>query len=259
MVQYRHGGIPLILQRPNLPNLLQTQEELNRFAPPELQMDLTDFVSYYQLCQAAVNEVGTKLENLDADYQLHNAHNPIHHMEARMKDVRSLFRKVKAHDLPLTFASIHDHIYDIGGIRVICNYQADVYTVAENLLAQSDITLIRQKDSIKTPKASGYRSLHLVVSVPVFQAKGVKNTPVEIQLRTVGMDTWASLEHKLRYKTDVDADTVAHYAAQLHQYADEMDHMELGMQAIFHALSDQNSGLPSCQHTKHSNCRQKSL
>lgn len=91
---------------------------------------------------------------------------------------------------------------------------------------------------IKTPKASGYRSLHLVVSVPVFQAKGVQDTPVEIQLRTVGMDTWASLERQLRYKTDVDADIVAHYAAQLQQYADEMDHMELGMQHIFHALSD---------------------
>ncbi|WP_461215506.1 GTP pyrophosphokinase [Lacticaseibacillus sp. GG6-2] len=228
----------MILQRPNLPNVNRVSEELSQVAPPELLTDMNAFADYYQLCQAAVNEVGTKLENLDADYQMHNAHNPIHHMEERMKDVRSLLRKVKKHHLPPTFASVRDHIFDIGGIRVITNYRDDVYTVADNLLAQSDITLIRSKDYIKDPKPSGYRSLHLVVNVPVFQASGVKDAPVEIQLRTVGMDTWASLEHKLRYKTNVARDKVNQYAEQLHHYADDLDHIESGMQQIFHNLED---------------------
>ncbi|MFD1483762.1 GTP pyrophosphokinase family protein [Lacticaseibacillus baoqingensis] len=230
----------MILERTNLPNLTQIQTDFGQFAPPELRTDLSKFISYYQLCQSAVNEVGTKLENLDSDYQIHNAHNPIHHMEARLKDVRSLLHKLEKKGLPLQFSSVQQNIYDIGGIRVITNYQDDVYTVADNLLAQSDITLLRQKDYIKAPKPSGYRSLHLVVSVPVFQASGVKDAPVEIQIRTVGMDMWASLEHKLRYKTNVPADRVARYAQQLQGYADDLDKIESNMQAIFHDLEDES-------------------
>ena len=138
---------------------------------------------------------------------------------------------------------MYNHIFDLGGIRVVTNYLNDVYTVANNLIAQSDVELLKRKDYIKHPKPSGYRSLHLVVTVPVFQASGVKIAPVEVQIRTVGMDMWASLEHKLRYKTSVSTEQVAHYGKQLHDYADELTDIEENMQAIFYQL-DGKMALP---------------
>ncbi|MFD1419308.1 GTP pyrophosphokinase [Companilactobacillus keshanensis] len=227
----------MILERENMINVNQIKKELGEvFNGDEYIEDFSALVSYYQLCRAAVGEFGTKLENLDADYQVRHDHNPIHHIEVRMKDVGSLFGKLKRKELPRRFESIPDHIFDIGGLRVVTNYLDDVYTVADNLLAQDDVKLIKRKDYIKDPKPSGYRSLHLVVSVPVFQADSVQVTPVEIQIRTIGMDMWGSLEHKLRYKTDAPADKVTKYSEELQGYADEINNIESNMQNIFHDI-----------------------
>lgn len=227
----------MILQRENLPNITNMTGEMRLLLGQENMQEITALANYYQLCRGGVNEVGTKLENLDADYQLQHDHNPIHHIEQRMKDIRSLLHKLRDKGYPMSFASIRDHIYDIGGLRVVTNYVDDVYTIAENLLEQDDVTLIEEKDYIKNPKPSGYRSLHLVVSVPVFQSEGVADAPVEIQLRTVGMDMWASLEHKLRYKTKVPQQEVDQYAAQLVGYANDLAEIENNMQRIFKALN----------------------
>lgn len=227
----------MILERENMINVNQIKKELGEvFLGNEDVDDFSALVSYYQLCRAAVGEFGTKLENLDSDYQVRHDHNPIHHIEVRMKDVGSLLGKLRRKELPVRFSSIPDHIYDIGGLRVITNYLDDVYTVADNLLAQDDVKLIKRKDYIKNPKPSGYRSLHLVVTVPVFQADSVQVTPVEIQIRTVGMDMWGSLEHKLRYKTEAPADKVEKYSKELQGYADEINSIESNMQNIFHKL-----------------------
>ena len=126
-------------------------------------------------------------------------YNPIHHMECRLKSPRSLFEKLERKGLEIEIASIYQ-ITDMAGIRVICNYIDDVYAVASLLLKQDDIKLIRRRDYIKEPKESGYRSLHLVVEIPVFLSDKTEMVPVEIQLRTIAMDTWASLEHELKYK-----------------------------------------------------------
>ena len=228
----------MILERSNMFNNEGINKELTRVIGSEHVQEFSNLVRYYRLCQSAVNEIGTKLENLDCEYRGEYDHNPIHHMEQRMKTITSLFNKAEKKHLDRDIESIKQNIFDIGGIRVVTNYISDVYTIQKNLLSQSDITLIKTKDYIKNPKPSGYRSVHLVVSVPVFLSTGPVNTPVEIQIRTVGMDMWASLEHKLRYKTNVADEKVEHFENQLVEDANEIFKIESNMQNIYRELSD---------------------
>ena len=149
--------------------------------------------------QAAIKEISTKLEVLDNEYSVRYDYNPIHHMQCRIKSIDSIMEKIERKGWPKEIESVY-RITDFAGVRVICNYMDDIYTVENNLLRQDDIKLIRRKDYIKNPKESGYRSLHLVVEVPIFLSDKTYNMPVEIQIRTIAMDTWASLEHELKYK-----------------------------------------------------------
>lgn len=229
----------MILEKQNFLNIKKIKNELSLFIGPENAEDLSKLASVYQLCHAGSNEVGTKLDNLDSEFSMKHDHNPIHHMESRMKAPQSLFNKLDRRGFSLTLKNVEEHIYDIGGIRVITNYIDDVYRIEELLLNQSDVTLIERKDYIKKPKDSGYRSLHLVISVPVFQSDGVFDVPVEVQIRTVGMDMWASLEHKLRYKSDMDPKLVDQHAKELQDYASELNTIEENMQVIFHDLQHQ--------------------
>lgn len=164
-----------------------------------LMEEFQDFVLLRNTYHAAIREVSTKLEILDDEFQVRYDYNPIHHMECRLKSPQSLFEKLDRKGLDIRLDSIYQ-ITDIAGIRVICNYMDDVYAVASLLLQQDDIKLLRRSDYIKNPKESGYRSLHLVVQIPVFLSDRTEMVPVEIQFRTIAMDTWASLEHELKYK-----------------------------------------------------------
>ena len=163
---------------------------------------LQEFMALQQLCDAGIKEVRTKLEILDDEFKIKHDHNPIHHMEYRLKSVNSILGKLEKRGLEVSLDSIVTNLTDIAGVRVICNYVSDVYKIADLLIKQSDIKLIAKKDYIKHPKENGYRSLHLVVEVPIFLAEKVQPTTVEIQIRTIAMDFWASLEHHLRYKAD---------------------------------------------------------
>lgn len=222
----------MILERSNVINLKKLQSQLGGLKNRPQIEELSKMIKMYQLYQAGQKEISTKLENLDSEFQVNYDYNPIHHMESRMKEMQSLLQKAERKGYDLTADSIKENIYDIAGIRVITNYRDDIYNLEKLLTKQTDVTLLRRKDYIKHPKASGYRSLHLVVKVPVFQASGPVDVPVEIQIRTVGMDMWASLEHKLRYKTDVNAAMVDKYGDQLKGYADELESIERGMQDI---------------------------
>lgn len=164
-----------------------------------LMDEFQDYVLLRNTYHAAIREVSTKLEILDDEFQVRYDYNPIHHMECRLKSPQSLFEKLERKGLDIRLESFYK-ITDIAGIRVICNYIDDVYAVASLLLQQDDIKLLRRSDYIKNPKESGYRSLHLVVQIPVFLSDRTEMVPVEIQLRTIAMDTWASLEHELKYK-----------------------------------------------------------
>lgn len=164
-----------------------------------MMAEYQEFILMRNTYHSAIREVSTKLEILDDEFHVRYDYNPIHHMECRMKSPQSLFEKLDRKGLDTSMDSIKK-ITDIAGIRVICNYIDDVYAVEALLLRQDDVKLIRRSDYIKEPKASGYRSLHIVVEIPVFLSDKTELVPVEIQLRTIAMDTWASLEHELKYK-----------------------------------------------------------
>src|SRR5699024_11849402 len=148
-----------------------------------------------------IKEIRTKLEILDDEFKVKHDHNPIHHMEYRLKSVKSILGKLEKRGVEVSLESITLNLTVIAGVRVVCKYVSDVYKIADLLIKQSDVKLLKKKDYIKHPKENGYRSLHLVVEIPIFLAEKVQPIPVEIQIRTITMDFWASLEHQLRYKS----------------------------------------------------------
>ena len=163
---------------------------------------MEQFSNLMQEYRAGIREIRTKFEILDEDTQVRLDRNPIHAITTRLKSPASLLEKLQRKGYPVTLESIRANLFDVAGVRVVCNYLSDVEDVAQALLRQDDVRLIERKDYIANPKPSGYRSLHLVVSVPVFLSDRRREVPVEVQLRTIAEDFWASLEHRLRYKND---------------------------------------------------------
>ena len=159
--------------------------------------DIETLMAYYR---CAIMEVETKLNVLNEEFNIRYSRNPIESIKTRLKTIDSIFGKLKRKNLPLTLESIEENLNDIAGIRVICSFSEDVYTIANALLKQDDVKLIEAKDYIKHPKPNGYRSLHLIIELPIFLAQDKRPMKVEIQLRTIAMDCWARLEHKLKYK-----------------------------------------------------------
>ena len=158
-------------------------------------------MAYYR---CAMMEVETKLNVLNEEFSLRHDRNPINDIKSRLKDPLSVKEKMERKGFPLTPESIEENLADVAGVRVVCSFPEDVYTLANALLGQDDVTLIEMKDYIKNPKKNGYRSLHLIIKVPIFLAREKRSMKVEIQLRTIAMDVWASLEHQLHYKKDFD-------------------------------------------------------
>ena len=165
-------------------------------------LPLKTLMAYYQ---CAIMEVETKFRVLNEQFSLQYDRNPIESIKTRLKSIEGILKKLRRKGLPMTLESIEQEIRDVAGIRVICSFKDDIYMLANCLLEQDDITLIEQKDYINHPKASGYRSLHLIIEVPIFLQNEKRPMKVEVQLRTIAMDFWASLEHKLRYKKDIPA------------------------------------------------------
>jgi len=165
-------------------------------------------------------------------------HNPIHHLECRLKGVKSIFEKLQKRGLNLDLDSMQSHVHDIAGIRVICNFVDDIYLIEKFLLQQYDIKLVEREDYIECPKENGYRSLHLIVEIPVFLSNEIKNIPVEIQFRTIAMDYWASLEHMLRYKNN--QDDINRHSATLLECANTLAETEKTMQNIRMSIEGEN-------------------
>lgn len=165
--------------------------------------NLQEFLELQHLYKAAIKEIVTKLEILNEEFNVHFARNPIHHVESRLKSTHSILNKLRKKGYDATIESAKKNLNDIAGIRVVCCYIDDVYDVADMLLRQSDIHLVKVQDYIKNPNYNGYRSLHLDLSIPVFLSEHTEHVTVEVQIRTVAMDFWASLEHQLRYKKDL--------------------------------------------------------
>lgn len=165
-------------------------------------------VEYKELMMSyscALKEIRTKFDVLNTEFKVRHQRNPINGIQTRLKQTSSIARKLARMGQPFDLECIEEKIHDVAGVRVICSYIDDIYTLADALLRQDDITLVAQKDYIRQPKENGYRSLHLIVEVPVFFADRKKNIKVEVQIRTIAMDFWASLEHQLKYKQEIPA------------------------------------------------------
>lgn len=164
---------------------------------------LVEYRELLMMYSCAIKEVQTKFEVLDTEFSVRYQRNPITSISTRLKHTNSIIGKLVKNNNYFSLENIETYVNDVAGIRVICSYIDDIYAIADSLLAQDDITLIARKDYIANPKSNGYRSLHLIVKVPVFFASCRKEMKVEVQIRTIAMDFWASLEHQLKYKQDI--------------------------------------------------------
>ncbi|MDO4941902.1 MAG: GTP pyrophosphokinase family protein [Lachnospiraceae bacterium] len=180
--------------------------------------------------RCAIREVRTKLEVLNEDFSVRYNRNPIEALSSRIKTPSSIVEKLHRNKWPITTESIYENLHDVAGIRVICSFVDDIYYIADVLLKQDDIRLIRKKDYIQHPKSNGYRSLHLIVEIPIFLADNKEYMQVEVQIRTIAMNFWASLEHKVRYKKDIPR--VEDVEKRLKRCAEESAKLDLEMQAI---------------------------
>lgn len=214
---------------------------LNEFKLVDLSAENNEIASYFkefmtvqQLYSAAIKEIRTKFEILDDEFKVKYNYNPIHQIVSRLKTPKSIIEKLRRKGFEVSLKSIRDNLFDVAGIRVICNYVDDIYDIADLLTKQDDITLIRTKDYIEHPKENGYRSLHLIVSIPIFLAESTENVMAEIQIRTIAMDMWASLEHELKYKSDEDVSD--ELKNRLKDNADKIAEIDLEMQSIFREL-----------------------
>lgn len=201
--------------------------------------DISEFLAIRQLYNAAIKQVRAKLEILDDEFHVKHCHNPIHHIESRIKSPASILEKLQRKGFAIELQSLRDGLLDIAGIRVVCNYLNDVELVAGLLLSQDDIHLIKRKDFITNPKPNGYRSLHLIISVPVYLAETIEDIPVEVQIRTIAMDYWASLEHHLKYKSENEASESL--KSRLKRNADLLAEIDADLQDIYCQLNAQKS------------------
>ena len=207
-------------------------------ASPELRELAQGMVRVKHLYRSALKVAVTQMEILDEEFASLYDHTPIHHIEYRIKTVDSIVDKLKRRGHEVTIDNIFAHIQDVAGIRVICNYLDDIYYLRSLLTRNESFKVIREVDYIKEPKDSGYRSLHLIVEVPIVISEGTLHLPVEIQLRTIAMDMWASLEHELRYKSsrafsDADATRLRLCSEAVFEVDREMQNIYKGKQAEY--------------------------
>ena len=198
--------------------------------------DIDSWETMMFLYNSALKEVGTKLEILNDEFVHIHKYNPIEYIKSRIKTPESIVKKLKSDGYESTIENMRNYINDIAGIRIVCSFTSDIYRLAEMIGKQNDLTVICVKDYIKNPKVSGYKSFHMHVTVPIFLSDRVVDTKVEIQIRTIAMDFWASLEHQLRYKTH--APVPPELRDELHELAGTIAETDLRMQAIYQQIND---------------------
>ncbi|MDO4522988.1 MAG: GTP pyrophosphokinase family protein [Eubacteriales bacterium] len=199
-----------------------------------------ELMTYYH---CALMEVETKFKVLDEDFAIRENMNPIESIKTRIKSPESIVEKMIRNEFPLTVKSIEENLNDIAGIRVICSFESDIYKLADALLRQDDVILLREKDYIKRPKENGYRSLHLIIATPIFLHDEKRMMKVEVQLRTLAMDVWASLEHKIRYKKSIEDEAAMETVSEKLQICAQMSaELDRQMQLAKEAATGENIG-----------------
>lgn len=197
---------------------------------PDVKDIFLEYRKMQLLYQSALKEIGTKLEILNDEFKFVHKYNPIEHIESRMKSEESIVRKLMKKGQDITVENIEKYIDDVAGIRVICSFTPDIYRIVDMISNQDDIEVVKTKDYMVNPKPSGYRSYHMIVKVPIFLSDAVVPTRVEIQIRTVAMDFWASLEHKIYYKYDGHAPE--YIRSELRECAEMISFLDSKMLAI---------------------------
>ncbi len=186
-------------------------EEINRldnkqFTDREVKL-LDDIFRERIIYESALHEIKLRLETLKVSFRMNELYNPIEHIKVRLKEPKSLLRKVYIRDIPLDIDSVKENILDIAGVRIVCTFKNDIYKLAEYICKYEDITVLNIKDYVENPKPSGYQSYHMLIELPIYMSEGKKTCKVEIQIRTLAMDFWAALEHKIKYKYDLSIPT----------------------------------------------------
>lgn len=199
---------------------------------PALEIGLHQYDEFVQLYEAALNNMVGKLENFIKEFDVRFDHKPIHSFSYRLKEAKSVVNKLKDKNVDVSIEGARQHLDDIAGMRIICPYIDDVYMVSELLLSHPDVKLVRHSDYIKKPKENGYRSMHLIVEIPVFQTTGIEKVRVEIQIRTIAMDFWAALEHDIKYKHE-ELDNRFDLYNRLEEVAKKLNLLDIEMQDIF--------------------------
>lgn len=213
----------------------QAQQIVELFSRGGMEKLHTHFLEVKRLMscfRCAILEVETKFRVLDEQLSLQYERNPIESITSRLKSPESIYEKIQRKKLPADVRSIEEHLSDVAGVRVVCNFIEDIYMLADCLISQDDVRLIKMKDYIKNPKPNGYRSLHLIIEIPIFLTDEKKMMKVEVQLRTIAMDMWASLEHKIYYKKEINAEAAKIAAERLYRCAQMSAELDEEMQSI---------------------------
>lgn len=182
--------------------------------------------------ECAAMEVETKFKVLNTRFAVNGEKNPIESIKTRVKSADSILRKMEKLGLPMTLEAVRNNLFDIAGVRVICSFIDDIYMIEKLFLDQEDVKLVTRKDYIENPKESGYRSLHLIIQTPIYTENGEKDMYVEVQMRTIAMDFWASLDHKLRYKKNIDPQLLSKLAGEMEDCAKEITKLDKRMLAV---------------------------
>ena len=208
-----------------IPSKTEIAENLDYFAG-----QLREFQELMMMYNCAIREVRTKLDVLNDEMAVCSPHNPIEMIKSRVQKPRSIVEKLQRRGYPISVDSVLDNLHDVAGVRVICSFIDDIYKIAAILGAQDDVTVLEIKDYIKNPKPNGYRSYHMIVEIPVFFSDRKQPMKVEVQIRTIAMDFWASLEHQMKYKKDVPGSE--DLVNRLSQIADRINQTDMEMQEI---------------------------
>lgn len=230
-----------MIQKPHFSNLSHLSghlpEILNEDDPDELFSQATPFVDLMMRYNCALREVRTKFEVLNDEFTVRYRRNPVESIHTRIKKPGSILEKLRRKGYPITATSIKQNLSDVAGIRIICSFIDDIYSLSEMFTAQDDIRVVEVRDYIKHPKSNGYRSLHLIVEVPIFLSDSKEYIRVEVQFRTIAMDFWASLEHKLQYKkNNANAEEIA---AELSACAERVAALDREMQDISRRIENE--------------------
>jgi putative GTP pyrophosphokinase len=221
----------LVQSAVNAPNAIEI--------PENFLNEARRFQELIMMYSCAIREVKTKLEVLNDDLAVRNQRNPIQMIKSRVKKPGSIIEKLQRRGYPITIQSVADNLYDVAGIRVICSFVDDIYQVAEMLARQDDVTVLTVKDYIRCPKDNGYRSYHMIIEVPVYFSDRKEKMRVEVQIRTIAMDFWASLDHQMKYKKDLEDST--EISEELKECAEIIAQTDLKMLSIRRKIDEKAS------------------